>query len=140
MDGWLGFMVGTELWYPLWSSDMIQTTSTELAKLIGDNARSQGLGGTASTHTTHTINSTLSSASTIVMKSVQATDSTGGVTGGSGNGALPVTTTTSSTTNTTSSNTTTATSNTPSVDHLSVAWAVLQDSKFITKPVRRHHN
>ena len=42
VDGWLGFMVGTELWYPLWAADKVQGTATELAKLIGDNAKCGG--------------------------------------------------------------------------------------------------
>ena len=44
VDGWLGFMVGTELWYPLWSLDNVQSTATELAKLIGNNAKRDGYG------------------------------------------------------------------------------------------------
>ena len=114
-------MVGTELWYPLWSSDMISNTSTELAKLIGDNARSQGL---ASNSSTHTVNSTLTTNSTIVNTSMSAATIVSTTSGG----ASPVTTPTPSTTNT------------PVMDHLSVAWAVLQDIKLITKPVGYFHN
>ena len=42
VDGWLGFMLGTELWYPLWSLVNVQSTAIELGKLIGDNAKSDG--------------------------------------------------------------------------------------------------
>ena len=42
VDGWLGFMLGTELWYPLWSPGNVQSTAIELGKLIGDNAKSDG--------------------------------------------------------------------------------------------------
>ena len=42
VDGWLGFMLGTELWYPLWSLGNVQGTAIELSKLIGDNAKSDG--------------------------------------------------------------------------------------------------
>ena len=42
VDGWLGFMLGTELWYPLWSTGNVQGTAIELGKLIGDNAKSNG--------------------------------------------------------------------------------------------------
>ena len=42
VDGWLGFMLGTELWYPLWSLVNVQSTASELGKLIGDNAKSDG--------------------------------------------------------------------------------------------------
>ncbi len=38
-DGWLGFMIGTELWYPLWEEDMIQSTVNSIAGMVGDNAR-----------------------------------------------------------------------------------------------------
>ena len=121
-------MVGTELWYPLWSSDTIPSTSTELAKLIGDNARSHGLAGNGSTHT---INSTLTNNSTVAVKSVV---SAGTVVVAGGNGStspVPSTPTTTATTSTTTS----SSANTLVTDHLSVAWAVLQDVKLITKPV-----
>jgi len=44
VDGWLGFMVGGELWYPMWSADKVAGTAAELAKALGDNARSLGRG------------------------------------------------------------------------------------------------
>ena len=47
VDGWLGFMLGTELWYPLWSPGNVQSTAIELDKLIGDNARSDGTSSSA---------------------------------------------------------------------------------------------
>ena len=42
VDGWLGFMLGTEIWYPLWSLGNVPSTAIELGKLIGDNAKSDG--------------------------------------------------------------------------------------------------
>ena len=42
VDGWLGFLVGTELWYPLWAPDKVDSTAREIVKLVGDNARSDG--------------------------------------------------------------------------------------------------
>ena len=48
VDGWLGFMLGTELWYPLWSPGNVQSTAIELGKLIGDNAKSDGSSAPAS--------------------------------------------------------------------------------------------
>ena len=99
---------------------MISNTSTELAKLIGDNARSQGLAGNSCTHT---LNSTLTTSSTIANTSMSAATI---VSTGSGV-ASPVTTPTPSTTNT------------PVVDHLGVAWAVLQDVKLIIKPVKKNN-
>ena len=48
VDGWLGFMLGTELWYPLWSAGNVQGTAIELGKLVGDNAKSDGSSAPAS--------------------------------------------------------------------------------------------
>jgi hypothetical protein len=42
VDGWLGFMLGSSLWYPLWSPEQVQGTAVELAKMIGDDAKYDG--------------------------------------------------------------------------------------------------
>jgi hypothetical protein len=39
VDGWLGFMVGTELWYPLWEISQVGSTADALSNLIGENAK-----------------------------------------------------------------------------------------------------
>jgi hypothetical protein len=39
VDGWLGFMVGTEMWYPLWDANQVDRTASALAELIGNNAK-----------------------------------------------------------------------------------------------------
>jgi hypothetical protein len=39
VDGWLGFMVGTELWYPLWDANQVDHTAKALTELFGDNAK-----------------------------------------------------------------------------------------------------
>jgi hypothetical protein len=36
VDGWLGFMVGSELWYSLWHSNQVDSTARSLESLIGD--------------------------------------------------------------------------------------------------------
>ena len=38
VDGWLGFMIGSELWYPLWQESHFQTTLKEVMQILGDNA------------------------------------------------------------------------------------------------------
>jgi hypothetical protein len=39
VDGWLGMMVGTELWYPLWDANQVESTAKQLSNLIGNNAK-----------------------------------------------------------------------------------------------------
>lgn len=39
VDGWLGFMLGTELWYPLWKPEQLDATTKGLCDLIGDHAK-----------------------------------------------------------------------------------------------------
>jgi hypothetical protein len=39
VDGWLGFMIGSELWYPLFNERSIDSTVSSLVGLIGDNAK-----------------------------------------------------------------------------------------------------
>jgi hypothetical protein len=39
VDGWLGMMVGTELWYPLWDTNQVESTAKQLSNLIGNNAK-----------------------------------------------------------------------------------------------------
>jgi hypothetical protein len=39
VDGWLGFMIGTQTWYPLWNSNQVETTAKSLAKLFADNGK-----------------------------------------------------------------------------------------------------
>jgi hypothetical protein len=39
VDGWLGFMVGTELWYPLWDGKFVDSTAKSISELIGDHAK-----------------------------------------------------------------------------------------------------
>lgn len=38
VDGWLGFLIGAELWYPLWEPSQVDSTSLSIKKLVGDNA------------------------------------------------------------------------------------------------------
>ena len=35
VDGWLGIMVGDNLWYPMWDHEHVSTTAMEIAKRIG---------------------------------------------------------------------------------------------------------
>jgi hypothetical protein len=39
VDGWLGFMIGSELWYPLFNESFIESTVSALVGLMGDNAK-----------------------------------------------------------------------------------------------------
>jgi hypothetical protein len=39
VDGWLGFMIGSELWYPLFNENFVESTVSALIGLIGDNAK-----------------------------------------------------------------------------------------------------
>jgi hypothetical protein len=34
VKGWLGFKIGTQLWYPLWSLDQLESTSSAIASRI----------------------------------------------------------------------------------------------------------
>jgi hypothetical protein len=34
VEGWLGFMIGTQLWYPLWSLDQLESVSSAIANTI----------------------------------------------------------------------------------------------------------
>jgi hypothetical protein len=36
VKGWLGFMIGTKLWYPLWKLDQVECTASAIAKKIGN--------------------------------------------------------------------------------------------------------
>lgn len=38
-DGYLGLMIGSALWYPLFSEGNVQTTAQHIAELVGDHAR-----------------------------------------------------------------------------------------------------
>jgi hypothetical protein len=39
VDGWLGFMVGSDLWYPLWQMNQVEQTAKAIADLVGENAK-----------------------------------------------------------------------------------------------------
>jgi hypothetical protein len=39
VDGWLGFMVGSDLWYPLWTLSQLEQTAKGISELIGENAK-----------------------------------------------------------------------------------------------------
>jgi hypothetical protein len=39
VDGWLGFMIGSDLWYPLWDENKIESAASSVAALIGNNAK-----------------------------------------------------------------------------------------------------
>jgi hypothetical protein len=39
VDGYLGLMIGASLWYPLWNAEHAKTVATDLAGIIGDNAK-----------------------------------------------------------------------------------------------------
>ena len=72
VDGWLGFMLGTELWYPLWSPGNVQSTAIELGKLIRDNARSDGSSSSAYASPSKTMIA-LASSPTVVVSSPRPT-------------------------------------------------------------------
>jgi hypothetical protein len=38
LDGWLGFMVGSEVWYPLWDENKLDFAASSTAGLIKNNA------------------------------------------------------------------------------------------------------
>jgi hypothetical protein len=40
VDGWLGAMIGKELWYPLWNANQLEATVKAVAGKIGDNSKS----------------------------------------------------------------------------------------------------
>jgi hypothetical protein len=42
VDGWLGFMVGSDLWYPLWQMNQVEQTAKAIADLVGDHAKNNG--------------------------------------------------------------------------------------------------
>ena len=50
VDGWLGFLIGTEMWYPLWDIySQLDSTAQGIAEKIGDNALlSHGKNGSSS--------------------------------------------------------------------------------------------
>ena len=39
VDGWLGFMLGDALWYPLWDDSHVHSTGNEIVKIIGDKGK-----------------------------------------------------------------------------------------------------
>jgi hypothetical protein len=39
VDGWLAGMIGAELWYPLWDRNQVNSTSSDIAAKIGNNAK-----------------------------------------------------------------------------------------------------
>ena len=43
LNGWLHSMVCDALWYRLWSSDLVSSTASSLAKQFGDNAKRQAI-------------------------------------------------------------------------------------------------
>eukprot|EP01040_Poterioochromonas_malhamensis_P011854 gene11854-12931_t len=45
VDGWLGFMVGTELWYPMWDGSQVDTAAQSIAGQARNNAKLGGGGG-----------------------------------------------------------------------------------------------
>jgi hypothetical protein len=42
VDGWLGFMVGSDLWYPLWQMNQVEQTARAIADLVGEHAKNNG--------------------------------------------------------------------------------------------------
>merc|ERR1712003_442267 len=34
-NGWLGIMLGTKLWYPLWKKDLLESKGPEIVKMTG---------------------------------------------------------------------------------------------------------
>ena len=52
VDGWLGFFVGTELWYPLFQPSNVDGAANEIAKLINNKNISNPMKLTASNTTT----------------------------------------------------------------------------------------
>ena len=41
VDGWLGFMIGESLWYPLWQDNHITSAAKDISKVIGNSCRFQ---------------------------------------------------------------------------------------------------
>jgi hypothetical protein len=39
VDGWLAFMIGDALWYPLWDQCYVNTTAAAIGTLLGNNAK-----------------------------------------------------------------------------------------------------
>lgn len=39
VDGWLAFMVGDSLWYPLWDDNHVHSTGSEIAKVLGNKGK-----------------------------------------------------------------------------------------------------
>jgi len=39
IDGWLAFMVGDSLWYPLWEDSHVHSTGSEIAKVLGNKGK-----------------------------------------------------------------------------------------------------
>lgn len=39
VDGWLGFMVGTELWYPMWNLSQVDAAAQRIGEIVGSHAR-----------------------------------------------------------------------------------------------------
>jgi hypothetical protein len=39
IDGWLAFMIGDALWYPLWEEAKVQGTANELSKIFGSSGK-----------------------------------------------------------------------------------------------------
>lgn len=39
VDGWLGFMVGDALWYPMWEMDMVPKAAADLSKIFSESGK-----------------------------------------------------------------------------------------------------
>jgi len=48
VDGWLGFLIGEALWYPLWHESQIVGTAIELSKLMGNDCKFGAVSSVAS--------------------------------------------------------------------------------------------
>jgi hypothetical protein len=84
VDGYLGLMVGSNLWYPLWDSSVLPSTVQQIADYIGsyyvDRSRTYSIGEiveNSNTRRTPSISATTSSSNLLILPSPSKRPSVG---------------------------------------------------------------
>jgi hypothetical protein len=69
-DGWLGIMLGDQLWYPLWDENQVESTARQLASMIGSSSKAiEPINGTLTTERSSPAATTKPSQSSITLTS-----------------------------------------------------------------------
>ena len=71
VDGWLAFLLGDALWYPLWSSDEVSSSANRIVDLIGDKGKIV----TPLTDTNPIVETPIVSSSSIIVETSMASSS-----------------------------------------------------------------